>query len=532
MNRLFGPASVLAVLLLPLPARSQEAPGAAPASSIERLTREAEAEPNNSDAQVRLGLALMHERRFDEARRAFEKALVLAPNYHDARIGLARIAFFQGNLDAAEQALKELRERAPDNAEAKELAEQIERARRAAQAQSGQAEAERLARRGTEDYRAGRIARAVRNLARAAELDPDNSDIQVQLGSALLARGRFADARNAFRKALRLAPNYHDARAGLARVAIAQGSYGEAERELKALFERSPDHAEGKAVRAQLARARAARAQEARAEADRRRRAAAESNAVQERLSGDEAEARPRWRFDLVGSYSHLSEGNEPWREGTSRLAYRFDTGTTLSAGIEVSRRFGAIDTLIDGRIDQQWSDAFATYLRFGGTPKADFRPRVLVETGGTLRLANASGPIGPTLAVLDLGYANYKTSDVGTIAPGIQQYFFDNRVWLTARFIGTLSKLSDAESENRAERSGGYSIRADAQVTDRLSLFVGYANAPDTSDGRVFEAQSFFGGATFALDDSISLLVSAAQENRKDSYDRTSVNLGVAVRF
>ncbi|HZH09763.1 MAG TPA: tetratricopeptide repeat protein [Microvirga sp.] len=527
MNRFFGPVSVLAFLVLVSPAQSQEAS----TNTIERLTQEAEAEPGNSDVQVRLGFALMRERRFDEARRVFEKALALAPNYHDARMGLARIAFFQGKFDAAEKELKELRERAPDNAEAKELAEQVERAR-AAQARRGPAEAERLARQGTNDYRAGRIARAVRTLSRAAALDPDNSDIQVQLGSALLAQGRFADARSAFRKALRLAPNYHDARVGLARVAIAQGSFGEADRELKALFERSPNHAEGKAVRAQLARVRAAKAQEARAEADRRERAEAEAVPATQRLSVADAEARPRWRFDLVGSYSHLSDGNEPWREGTSRLAYRFDSGTTLSAGVEVSRRFGEIDTLIDGRVDQQWSDASTTYLRIGGTPKADFRPQVLVETGGTLRLMNASGVIGPTLAMIDLGYANYEASDVGTIAPGVQQYFLNNRLWLTVRFIGTLSQTSDVQGENGTERSGGYSVRADAQVTDRLSLFVGYANAPDTSDGRLFDTQSFFGGATFALDDSISLLVSAAKENRKDSYDRTSVNLGVAVRF
>jgi YaiO family outer membrane protein len=551
IHRCFGIATVLAALVLVSAVQAQDTPDAESSSLIERLTREAEAEHENSDAQVKLGLALMREHRFDEARRAFQKALSLAPNYHDARIGLARIAFFNGDLDAAEKELKEVRDRVPDNVEAKELAEQVGKARQAQaktpsagepapspapRPQQASDAAERLLRQGTADYRAGWITRAVRNLSRAAELQPDNSDIQVQLGSALLAQGRFADARRAFRKGLALAPTYHDARIGLARMALAQGAFGEADRELKAVFKRSPDNADGKVVRAQLDRARAARRQHAQAEASRR---LAQANAVsQGRVPEAEdrgdlnAETRPRWRFDLGGSHSDLTGGNEPWREGISRLAYQVDTRTTLSAGVEVSNRFGLTDALIDGRVDQRWAETYTSYLRLGGTPKADFRPQLLAEGGGTIRLANAEGLIGPTLAMLDLGYSRYTDADVGSVSPGIQQSFFGNRFWLTTRFIGTLSKMSAGGSATATERFGGYSVRADAQVTDRLSLFIGYANAPDASDGRVLKTESIFGGAEFALDDSISLLVSAAREDRKNSYDRTSVNLGVAIRF
>lgn len=544
MKHRSGPAVALAALLLVSPVHAQEASGTNPASDIERLTRQAEAEPDNSDAQVSLGLALIRAKRYDEARRALEKALTLAPNYHDARIGLARIDFFRGNLDAAEKELAEVRNRAPDNADAKALAEQVERARKAqvetqrppsktaeaeAAGRNSAKEAARLFRQGTQDYHAGRTARATRNLSRAAELDPDNSDIQVQLGSALLAQRRFTDARNAFRKALRLTPDYHDARAGLARVALARGAFTEADRELKELFARSPNNAEGRAVRTQLAQARAAAAP--RADASRPRQAEA-ANAGEQPPTPAIPNERPRWRFDLGGSHSHLTQGNDPWHEGITRLAYRFDTGTTLSGGIEVSRRFGRIDTLFDARIDQQWSEIYTSSLRLGGTPAADFRPRFLAETGGTIRLSNSTGLIGTTLAVFDGGFADYVDANVGSVSPGIQQYFFNNRIWLTARFIGTLSETSLVGGQTVTERLGGYSVRADAQVLDRLSLFIGYANAPDTSEGRVFKAQTLFGGAELALDDSVSLRISAAQEDRENSYDRTSVNLGVAVRF
>ncbi len=81
--------------------------------------------PSNSDAWVQLGLALVPLERFDEAEDAFERALAISPDYQDARIGLARLAFFRGDLDRAEALLGET----GAHPEAAPLREQVSAAR-------------------------------------------------------------------------------------------------------------------------------------------------------------------------------------------------------------------------------------------------------------------------------------------------------------------------------------------------------------------------------------------------------------------
>lgn len=63
------------------------------------------ANPANADAQLQLGLALLGLGRIDEADAAFERTLAIAPNYDDARLGLARVEQRRGNWAAAEAEL-------------------------------------------------------------------------------------------------------------------------------------------------------------------------------------------------------------------------------------------------------------------------------------------------------------------------------------------------------------------------------------------------------------------------------------------
>ena len=61
-------------------------------------------------------------------------------------------------------------------------------------------------------------------------------------------------------------------------------------------------------------------------------------------------------------------------------------------------------------------------------------------------------------------------------------------------------------------ELLGGYLVRADAQITDRLTAFIGYADAPDASDGRAFKTRAIFGGIVFALHERFSLKISGSK--------------------
>jgi YaiO family outer membrane protein len=127
-------------LLLPVPAAAQtveedyQAGVAArhagdPDEALRRLGRAAEAAPANADVQLQLGLAYLALDRLDEAEAAFERALALAPDYGDARLGLARVAQRRGDPATA---LAELDQLGPDHLEANQLRRQLAAAAAAA----------------------------------------------------------------------------------------------------------------------------------------------------------------------------------------------------------------------------------------------------------------------------------------------------------------------------------------------------------------------------------------------------------------
>ncbi|HSX56713.1 MAG TPA: YaiO family outer membrane beta-barrel protein [Sphingomonas sp.] len=80
------------------------------------------ADPRNADAQVQLGLARLALGELGAAETAFRAALAVAPDYADARVGLARIAQRRG--DRA-KALRTLEPVGTDNPEAAELRQQL-----------------------------------------------------------------------------------------------------------------------------------------------------------------------------------------------------------------------------------------------------------------------------------------------------------------------------------------------------------------------------------------------------------------------
>ncbi|MBA4801314.1 MAG: YaiO family outer membrane beta-barrel protein [Euryhalocaulis sp.] len=94
------------------------------AAAAEYFRDEVDQQPENSDAWVQLGLSLIPLERYDEAAAAFRRALELAPDYQDARIGLARLAFYRGDYEEA----KRLARQAGDRDDARALLAQIEAA--------------------------------------------------------------------------------------------------------------------------------------------------------------------------------------------------------------------------------------------------------------------------------------------------------------------------------------------------------------------------------------------------------------------
>ncbi|MCA1196441.1 YaiO family outer membrane beta-barrel protein [Sphingomonas sp. R647] len=93
-----------------------------PARAVALLRPVVAANPRNPDAQVQLGLAQLALGQLDAAEAAFRAALTVAPDYNDARVGLARIAQRRGDIAGARRALEPVDE---TNADAAELRRQL-----------------------------------------------------------------------------------------------------------------------------------------------------------------------------------------------------------------------------------------------------------------------------------------------------------------------------------------------------------------------------------------------------------------------
>jgi YaiO family outer membrane protein len=343
---------------------------------------------------------------------------------------------------------------------------------------------------GQDDFARGVAARtagdsqgAIEALSRAVAADPANADAQLQLGLALLGAGRLDQAEAAFRRTLELAPQYADARIGLARVAQRRGDSAAA---IAALAPVPAGNIEAEALRGQL-------------------------RAVQ----------ATRWQADLDLSYSDLEGGRPSWREGSLRVGYRTDGGTTVSGSVEVSERFNRTDLYGEARVDQRLSEAASLYVALGATPNADFRPAWQLSAGGALRVRDASNP---TLLTLDARQARFRAGSIQTLNPGIEQYLEGGKAWLTARWINIF--------DENGRHSQGWLARGDLMATDRLRLFAGAADAPDTSEGVVIDTFSAFGGAAYQLRGGTTLRVSLAHEDRETGGDRLQLGVGLGIGF
>lgn len=343
-----------------------------------------------------------------------------------------------------------------------------------------------------EIYREAVSARHAGNSERAAVLlrqvtaaQPKNADAHLQLGISLLDLGQADQAEAAFRRTLEIAPGYVDARLGLARVEQRRGNRSAVLAQLDLV---EPSHPEAIALRTQI----------------------------------QGMQTPTRWGIDADGAYTFLSEGLEDWKDVALRVTHQASSATAVSAAIEVSRRFGFTDTYGELRAAHRFArNAGSAYILAGATPGAQVRPQWQFGLGGEVRLRG--GPAA-TLLTLDARQARYSIGDIQTLNPGIDQYLARGRAWLGVRWINIFD-------ENGRHHSG-WLARGDVLATDRLRLFAGAANAPDTSEGRVIDTFSLFGGLSWDVDDRVTLRASLAHDDRESGSDRLQLGLGAGWRF
>jgi len=404
----------------------------------------------------------------------------------------------------------------------------------------------------------GDIAGAIDKLEAARRIDRNNIEVLTLLGMVYGFAGRYDDAQKVLDQAHRLAPKDNDIVLALARIKSYRHDFAGAQRDVASVLAMQPRNAEALALsgrvsyyQGDLPRAerqfRAALAVDPRdvesliglgdvkgAQGDeagarllyeRAQALAPDSPEIRGRLQRKPAPPPLRFQLDSLLSWSHFArQPEQPWYETFNQLSYHWTPATAVHARSEVSQRFSTIDAYYEAGIDQRFGQAVSGYLYGGGTPNAHFRERWTALGGGTVRIAKGGATIGGTLLTLDAKDSLYQTGFVRMASPGVQQYFFSGRVWLTAKQISSWVA--------GGHYLGGYFTRADWMIVDSVTVYGGYAHAPETENNVTAQTSSAFGGVAWDVSRRVTLHLDYVHDDRRNSYIRHAVTFGAGVKF
>ena len=372
---------------------------------------------------------------------------------------------------------------------------------------------------GVEARKANKFDEAVKQLEEAAKLKPDDADIQVQLGLSLTPLKRFDEAKTAFEKALELAPDYLDAKVGLARLDYFAKRYKEAKEQVQAVLTARPDDKDASDLLAQIDKAAAEHV------ADEKRRAEAKKRKTVEAAAPPKQVEKPLlWRLDINGGWSGLTGNRPDWWESDARLSYKLNSKYTLSGLVAPTRRFDINNVLLETRLEYKPGPRFNDYLFVAGTPDAAFLPEVAVGAGFGYKLRDSKGPVNASVLTFDARYARYITGNVRVFNPGLEQYFFKGRFWVTARWINVVDQVNIY--------STGYLVRGDVMLAEKWRLFGGYADAPENVDANIVRTRSYFGGLVYDMNEQTTWRVSAGHDDRVNLFEQVNVGIGVSRKF
>lgn len=417
--------------------------------------------------------------------------------------------------------------------------------------------AESLYRQALEDRRNGDFGAAIDKLESALQSAPRDVDVLLLLGQIYGFEERFDEALQVLARAQSLAPDYIDVDLAIARIHSYQGRFALAEREARSILDEDPDNHDAVILTARLAyyqgdldaaEAAFARARElapdsleslvglgdvAMARGDRdsarshyRRAAELQPDAAEIQVKLARAEARdPLWRLDTGVRYSRFSgDGREPWRESLNRLTYQLTPETAIHARVDLSERFGLGDIYYEGGVVHDFAPWLNAGLAAGGTPGADFRERWAVLADVATRVSRGGTNFGGTVLTLRGKAAEYDTGNVESVDPGVEQYFFDGRLWFTGRWTNTL--------DEQDEYLAGWLARIDLQAHETLRVYGGVSDTPETRNNTTVQTQAVFFGAIVEVTRNVTLRVDVAHEDTEGSAARTSVFSGIAVSF
>lgn len=328
----------------------------------------------------------------------------------------------------------------------------------------------------------GRAQEAATAFEALARERPADADIWLNLGLSYLALQRYQDADNALERTLALAPDYADARLAYARSALFNGRPDLARERLGAL----PGQ-EATALRGQIDSAR--------------------------------TDLQVRWRLDLSYARSELSNGLGHWTSAGVALGRRGER-VSLNLSAEHTTRFGVDDLYVEGLAARRVGADGEAYVAVGGGPDADYRPEIAFRGGVSAPVAS-SGAWSARLGA-DASWARYRAGEVKSLQPYLT-LGWKARAAFTVRSVNTLDENDDYRA--------GYTVRLEAWPAPRLRLHAGWADAPESSDGRTVTVRAASAGLALDLNAVTAVSFTGVHEMR-DAYDRDELALALTRRF
>ena len=168
-----------------------------------------------------LGVALLQQKRTDEAIAHFEEVLEIQPQDATARLNLGSALLQKGRVDEAVAFFEKVLEGQPED---------------------GITSATAHKNLGWVCLQNGQVAEAVRHLQKALETQPDDATAHNALGKILLQQGRVDEAMSHFRKALEIRPDFVSAHTNLAGAFLRKGQAREALAQSQTALKLQPDN--------------------------------------------------------------------------------------------------------------------------------------------------------------------------------------------------------------------------------------------------------------------------------------------------
>ena len=226
--------------------------------------------------------------------------------------------------------------------------------------------------------------------------------------------------------------------------------------------------------------------------------------------------SQKKWRIDGGVSVTDLTQdGLNSWNNQFLRIEY---TPSTLaySASIQRYDRFGSSDVQLRAGLADAIRGGWDWGIEGGFTPDSTFRPDFSAggRVGHSIKLESGT-VLYPNI---DYRYDEYDVGGIHTVQPGLTAYL-DKGIVLTGRLIGT---VQDAEDDQL-----GWLIQGRMPVTNKLEVNLGFASAPEAIDGLAISTESYFGGLTYAVRDDLDIHVNLAHDDRENSFERNSLNVG-----